>query len=74
MHFIHFETSDGDNRWINLHQVSRVTVGKDPNGHDFLVAMFADGDVSESLKIVGSDEVNRRAITAFERALNLPFD
>lgn len=70
MRFVKLETSDEDSRWINLHQVSRVTVGTDASGINVLVAIFADGDLDNSLTIRGTDEVNRQAITKLERELN----
>ena len=70
MHFVKLETSDDDRRWINLHQVSRVTSGIDESGVEVLVAIFADGDVNDSLKICGTEEINRQAIVKLERELN----
>lgn len=70
MSFVRIETSDRDTRWINLDLVSRVTLGTDEAGTEVLVAMFADGDVGDSLKIRGTDEMNKAAILEFERALN----
>ncbi|MFY9251999.1 MAG: hypothetical protein WAO83_00990 [Fuerstiella sp.] len=70
MSFVRIETSDNDTRWINLLQVSRVTFGRDESGVDVLVAVFADGNVGDCLKIRGTDEVNRAAILEFQRALN----
>ncbi len=62
MQFIKLITSDSDTRWINLSQVSRVTIGEEPSGEVFAAVIFSDGDVSDSLKIHGSDDVNREAI------------
>lgn len=70
MHFVKLETSDDDQRWINLNQVSRVTIGIDESGVEVLVAIFADGDVNDSLKIRGTDEINKQAIVKLERELN----
>ena len=70
MHFVKLETSDDDQRWINLNQVSRVTIGTDDSGIEVLVAIFADGDVNDSLKIRGTDEVNKQAIIKLEREWN----
>ncbi len=70
MHFVKLETSDQDRRWINLHQVSRVTIGTDESGVEFLVAIFSDGDINDSLKICGTDEINKQAIVKLERELN----
>ena len=70
MQFVQVETSDDDRRWINLHQLSRVTIGTDETSQPLLIAIFADGDVGNSLKIVGHCEVNRKAIANIERVLN----
>ncbi len=70
MTFVRLETSDEDIRWVNLAQISRVTIGRDEAGTDVLVAVFADGHVSDCLRIRGGDEVNQQAIRLFERALN----
>lgn len=70
MSFVKIETSDQDTRWINLELISRVTIGKDESGVELLVAVFADGDAGDSLRIRGTDDVNKEAILKFERALN----
>ena len=70
MQFVQVETSDNDRRWINLHQLSRVTIGEDESSQQLLVAVFADGDIGNSLRIVGHTDLNREAIRQFERALN----
>ena len=70
MHFVKIETSDDDRRWVNLEQVSRVTVGVDDAGIEVLAAIFADGDLENSLRIRGTDEINRVAIATLERELN----
>jgi hypothetical protein len=70
MLFVKIETSDNDRRWINLHQVSRVTIGTDETGVEVLIAVFADGDLNDSLKIHGTDAINKRAIVELERQLN----
>lgn len=69
MHFIKMITSDNETRWINLDQVSRVTLTEDA-GSMLLVLMFADGDPENCLKIRGSDKVNRVAIDTLTLALN----
>ena len=70
MQFVKVETSDQDTRWINLSLVSRVTIGTDESGVEVLVAVFADGDVADSLKIRATDDVNKAAILELERVLN----
>ena len=62
MHFVKLDTSDHACHWVNLYQVSRVTIGTDESGVDVLVAVFSDGDLQNSLTIRGTDEVNRQAI------------
>ncbi len=70
MSFVKLEPSVGDTRWINLHQLSRVTLGEDESGTEVLIAVFADGHVEDRLQIRGTDEINREAICCFQRALN----
>lgn len=70
MFFVKLETSDDDTRWINLDQLSRVTLGKDELGIEVLTAVFADGHVEDRLQIRGTDEINVEAIRRFQRALN----
>lgn len=70
MRFVRIDTDDHDTRWVNLQQISRVTVGNDESNHPFLIAMFSDGSVDNGLKIVGRSETNRTAIKALETALN----
>ena len=70
MSFVKIETSDEDTRWINLDLISRVTIGRDESGVELLVAVFADGDAGDSLRIRGTDDINKEAILEIERALN----
>lgn len=70
MSFVKLDTSDGDTRWINLSQLSRVTLGCDSDNTELLVAIFADGHVEDRLQIRGTDDLNREAICRFLRALN----
>lgn len=62
MKFVRIDTSDGETRWINLAQVSRVTRGTDDSGTPLLVVLLADGNPDLALRIHGTDEKNRRAI------------
>lgn len=62
MKFVKVDTSDGETRWINLAQVSRVTRGTDDSGSPLLVVLLADGNPDLALRIHGTDEKNRRAI------------
>ncbi len=70
MSFVRIETSGEDTRWINVNRISRVTIGQDEAGVEVLVAVFADGDVSDCLRIRGTDAVNKEEILELERALN----
>jgi hypothetical protein len=70
MKFIKLKTSDGDVRWINLEQVSRVTMGTESQDVPFVAILFADGNVEESLKIRGIDEDNQQAIKMLVEALD----
>lgn len=69
MQFIRLTTSDADTRWINLAQVSRITIGEDA-GSPFVAIVFSDGHTDDSLKICGTDDINRKAIQTIKDALN----
>ena len=70
MAFVRLETSDRDTRWINLDQLSRVTLGTDRDDVEFIVAVFADGHLEDRLEIRGTDDTNVEAIRRLQRALN----
>jgi hypothetical protein len=70
MHYIKLETSDQDVRWINLEQVSRVTVGQEASGVPFAAVVFSDGNLEECLKIHGTEDVDRRAINKLTAVLD----
>jgi len=70
MKFVKIDTSDGESRWINLAQVSRVTRGTDDYGAPLLVLLLANGDPDLALRIHGTDEKNRRAIRAVTTQLD----
>ncbi len=70
MHFVKIQTSDNETRWINLEQVSRVTLGADDSGEPILAVVFADGNPDLSLKLHGSDHVNRAAIGCLTAGLD----
>lgn len=65
MNFVKIETSDSETRWINLDHVSRVTLATQTQGTPILAIFFADGNRDSSLKISGSDPVNKKAIERF---------
>ncbi|MGI9015063.1 MAG: hypothetical protein ACR2GY_12570 [Phycisphaerales bacterium] len=57
-------------RWINLSQVSRVTLGKEaPRGEPFAVITFADGCPETRLAIHACDAISRAAIDALVEAM-----
>ncbi len=70
MAYIKVETSDAHRIWVNLNQISRATIGEDESGVETLTAIFTDGDAGNSLRIRGTDDINKQAITSIERALN----
>lgn len=70
MNFVKIITSDGETRWINLAQVSRVTTATESQDEPLLAVMFADANPEAVLKIHGTDDVNREAIRKFTTALN----
>lgn len=62
VHYVKLCTSDGETRWVNLAQVSRVTMASVSADEPLLVVFFADADPESKLEIRGSDEANRQAI------------
>ena len=70
MHFIKLATSDQDTRWINLEQVSRVTLGEEVSGVPVAVIVFSDGDLEQGLKIHGTEDVDRQAIDKLTTVLD----
>ncbi len=70
MKFVKIDTSDGESRWINLAQVSRVTKGTDDYGAPLLVVLLSSGDPDLALRIHGTDEKNRRAIRVITTQLD----
>jgi hypothetical protein len=70
MRYIRLETSDQDTRWINLEQVCRVTRGIESPGVPIVAIIFADGNVDDCLKIRGTDEINKKAISQLVGALD----
>jgi len=70
MSFIKLMTSDNDTRYINLAQVSRVTLATDATrGAPRLAIFFGDASQESKLQIDGSNEQDRKAIEIFIAAL-----
>jgi hypothetical protein len=62
MEFVKITTSDVETRWLNLRQISRVTLAKDEQGDPLLVVIFHDHSPEMTIQIHGTDETNRHAI------------
>ncbi|HRQ76699.1 MAG TPA: hypothetical protein PK098_12345 [Phycisphaerales bacterium] len=71
MNYIKITTSEGETRWINLAQVSRVTLATQASsGKPLLVIIFADGEEDGRLTIHGSDAKNLAAIKSLTAYLD----
>ena len=72
MRYIRLVTSDGESRWINLAQVSRVTLaaGESARGGSVLAIFFADACPDGKLEIHGNTAENRQAIEKLTQALD----
>jgi len=71
MHFVKLVTSDNDARYINLDQVSRVTLAKDVTRDvPVLVIFFSDADRDAKLEVEGATAADRKAIEQFVAALD----
>ncbi len=63
MRYFKLATSDEESRWINLAQVSRVTLAPQAgHGGPVLAVFFADAAGETKLEIQGSTPQNRKAI------------
>ncbi|MHC4995702.1 MAG: hypothetical protein ACYTGQ_11675 [Planctomycetota bacterium] len=62
MEFVKITTSDIETRWLNLRQISRVTLTQDEQGNQLLVVIFQDHSPEMTIQIHGSDDMNRHAI------------
>lgn len=69
MHYVRIDTDDGETRWINLAQVSRITLAKEaPSGNPILVITFADTALQARLSIQATSSANRKAIDTLTSA------
>lgn len=71
MRFVKLETSGPTTRWINLEQVSRVTLAEDSPGHRLLVVVFSDGQRDSQLRLSTEDPVDRQAIDYLVECLDV---
>jgi hypothetical protein len=71
MKYVKLETSDGTARWINLEQVSRVTLAQDP-GKDspLLVITFEDASAEARVQVRGSNPADLKVIRQFTKLLD----
>lgn len=69
MHYVQIQTSDDETRWINLAQVSRVTLATASNDEPLLAVFFNDADPENKLQIRGANDADRAAIEAIVRRL-----
>lgn len=70
MRYVRVET-EGEARWINLEQVTRVTLARHAgNGNEILVVFFSNPDDECTLKIEGSSKKNVAAIRTLEASLD----
>lgn len=70
MHYIHIETTDGESRWLNLAQVSRVTSAFETGTDiEIIVVFFADGEAESTLRLRGSTDQDRAAIQVLKSHL-----
>lgn len=71
MRYVKIETSDGETRWINLAQVSRVTSAVETGtGDEILVVIFADPEPDLTLRIHAKNEKDREAVRVLEASLD----
>ncbi len=71
MHYVKIDTSDGEARWLNLAQVSRVTsTAEVGSGEEILVVIFADPCTDVTLKLHASNDQDRAAIQVLKAHLD----
>lgn len=71
MQYVRIDTDDGEVRWINLDQISRVTLAKEaPTGNPILVITFADTSPQARLTIQATSDANRKAIDKITSAVD----
>lgn len=71
MQYVKLETSDGETRWINLAQVSRVTsVMEASRRAKVIVVMFGDARGETALRLCGDNDQDRAAIEVLEASLD----
>jgi hypothetical protein len=71
VHYVKLETSDGETRWINLAQVSRVTSVMEANRRvKVVVVMFGDARSETAFKLCGDNDQDRAAIKVLEASLD----
>ncbi|MEM7227717.1 MAG: hypothetical protein AAF432_02775 [Planctomycetota bacterium] len=71
MKYVRVETDDQEVRWINLSQISRVTMATSATTDDpLLVVFFADGQAETKFEIDGHSDLNRSAINRVTTVLD----
>ncbi len=65
--FLKISTSNGEQRWINLDRVTRVSLADEPHGEPVLVFSFEGND---RVKIHGADEDARNLIRRIASSLD----
>jgi hypothetical protein len=64
--FMKVTSPEGEQRWINLDRVTRVTLANDAAGHAILAFCF---DGQDQVKIHGTDKESRALIQRITQAL-----
>lgn len=62
MKFIKLHVGGDTIRWINLEQVSRVTLANESSGHQLMVIVFADGHRETQLRLSSEDDHEAKMI------------
>ncbi len=65
--FLRVSTSNGEQRWINLDRVTRVSLAEDAGGDAVLIFSFDGGD---RVKIHGTDDESRALVKRITSSLD----
>ncbi len=57
--FVKITTSNGEERWVNLSRVTRISLSRDQGGESSMTFCF---DGTDKVTVHGSDERNREVI------------
>jgi hypothetical protein len=69
--FMKITGTNGEQRWVNLDRVTRVSLAKDTSGDEILVFCF---DGQDHVKLHGNDDSNRELIHRITSSLNAVAD